>query len=78
VVQIEGLQCREGVHFLGLCRLRGMRFYWLELIWNQQSMKNIVFRAREKWCRPRKKNERLLVGIVAIMMNCEIILHELG
>jgi hypothetical protein len=30
--QPEGLQSREGVHFLGLCRLRGMRVCWLELL----------------------------------------------
>jgi hypothetical protein len=32
VVQPEGLCAEKGVHFLGLCRLRGMRDCWLELL----------------------------------------------
>jgi hypothetical protein len=44
---LRDCSAEKGVHFLGLCRLRGTRVCWLELLWESTKYENIAVGARE-------------------------------
>jgi hypothetical protein len=53
----------------------GERVCWLELLWELTKYEEYGNWSQRKVVQAAK-NDKLLVGIVARMMNCEIILHD--